>query len=264
MEIDIVTVVKNGAETIMRTLSSLERQSIMLHHIIIDGQSTDGTLDIISKSKTKHQRKVFQQNGSGISQAFNQGISHAKTPWLFFLNADDWLEEEALKTAMDYIREHPNTDIFCGIVNIYSQTGRFIARSASDHHKITKESSIHHAATIFSSRFFQKSGNFNPDFRYAMDYDLFLRGYYNSAKFVNMPLVLANRQLGGASNRQFLQAILETRKARSSFVSGVKLEFWFVYALCKELLARFVKLILPSRFYAQYWSKRNKKIASVQ
>src|SRR6187402_2271204 len=95
--ISIVTVVYNAKETIERTIKSVISQSYKnIEYIVIDGGSTDGTLDIINKYKSDISKLVSEKD-KGIADAMNKGIGYAKGELIGLINADDWYEEGALE-----------------------------------------------------------------------------------------------------------------------------------------------------------------------
>jgi len=87
--ISIITVVKNDASNIKKTIQSVLNQSYShIQYIIIDGSSTDGTLDIINEFKDKIDT-ITSEPDRGIYDAMNKGIHHAQGEWIFFLNSGD-------------------------------------------------------------------------------------------------------------------------------------------------------------------------------
>ena len=103
-KISVVTVVRNGAATIGQTIESVLSQSWRnKEYIIIDGGSTDGTIDIIRRFDDKIDFWISEPD-KGIFDAMNKGIESATGDVIGILNADDWYEPEALsKVAKTYI-----------------------------------------------------------------------------------------------------------------------------------------------------------------
>jgi len=94
MLITIITVCYNSEKTIGKTLDSIDRQSFKgYEHIIIDGKSTDRTLEIISRGSSEN-RVVRSEPDNGLYDAMNKGLSWAKGDYIFFLNSDDYLSNK--------------------------------------------------------------------------------------------------------------------------------------------------------------------------
>ena len=103
MKISIVTVTLNNKNTIIHTLNSILTQSYKnIEHVIVDGGSTDGTLEIIKKYKFKD-KKIIHQTKSGIYNAMNLGILKSTGDFICILNADDIFN--SVNTINDVIKE---------------------------------------------------------------------------------------------------------------------------------------------------------------
>jgi len=112
--IGVITVVLNGWGRIEKTIESISQQDYEnRQYTIIDGGSTDGTLDILKKHDIQINRWISEPD-RGISDAFNKGIRLAKGGLIGILNAGDWYEPNALQTIVDAYRAHPEADVFCG------------------------------------------------------------------------------------------------------------------------------------------------------
>ena len=105
-KISVITVVKNSAGTIEKTIQSVLSQKYEnLEYLIIDGKSTDGTLDVINKYK-ENISYIESQKDNGIWDAMNKGISLAKGDIIGFLNADDIYNENTLKIVDNYFNKN--------------------------------------------------------------------------------------------------------------------------------------------------------------
>ena len=117
-KISVITVVKNSAGTIEKTIQSVLSQKYEnLEYLIIDGKSTDGTLDIINKYR-ENISFIESQKDNGIWDAMNKGISLAKGDIIGFLNADDVYNENTLKIVDNYFNGN-KIDFLFGSVKKY-------------------------------------------------------------------------------------------------------------------------------------------------
>ena len=116
--ITIITVVKNNNVYFEQTIKSICKQAYKnFELIVIDGNSTDGTLDIIKKyDKLKIIDFWISEPDSGIYDAFNKGLLFARGDLIGFVNSDDILLPNALKTLVRYYRNYPNVDYIFGSV----------------------------------------------------------------------------------------------------------------------------------------------------
>src|SRR6185369_15072253 len=113
--VTVITVVFNGAKHLDDTIRSVITQTYdNVEYIIIDGGSTDGTLDIIKKYEGKIDYWVSEKD-KGISDAFNKGISLSTGNIIGIINADDWYELDAIQMVAErYISQNKNNIIFHG------------------------------------------------------------------------------------------------------------------------------------------------------
>ena len=96
--ISVITCVFNGITTIQDTIESVRNQSeVEYEHIIVDGKSTDGTIELVKKYTKKDSNiKLFSDYDNGIYDAYNKGIKYSKGSHIIFLNADDFFSNDAL------------------------------------------------------------------------------------------------------------------------------------------------------------------------
>ena len=115
-KISVITVVKNSSKTIEKTIQSLLNQKYEnIEYLVIDGKSTDGTLEILDKYK-KNISLLISEEDKGIWDAMNKGVSLAKGDIIGFLNADDTYYENSLNIVNDYFI---NNEIFYKKKNDY-------------------------------------------------------------------------------------------------------------------------------------------------
>ena len=116
--ISIITVVKNGENVIEKCIKSVLNQNYKnIEYIIIDGNSSDGTISIINKYKDKIST-VLSENDSGIWDAMNKGLKIAKGEIIGFLNSDDFYYENSFHTVNDYFNKY-DIDFLFGTVKKY-------------------------------------------------------------------------------------------------------------------------------------------------
>ena len=178
-DISIITPCYNAARHLRATLDSVRRQDeVRVEHIVVDGNSTDGTVDILRSSPGV--RWVSEPDG-GQSDAFNKGLALARAPLIGWLNADDVYEPGALEKVVAYFRAHREAAIVNGHLVRIDESGRELeflpARSSRFWlvHFWFKWYGLNHPSTFYRREVFDRVGPLDPDLHYAMDYDFYLR-----------------------------------------------------------------------------------------
>ena len=207
MKFSIITAVFNNRSYISSCLQSIVYQSHPdIENIIIDGGSTDGTLDIISSHRTRDQR-VISEPDNGIYDAMNKGIGMATGDVIGFLNADDLYATDAvLKTVAGYF-ERQNVDSCYGDLlyvdkNNTDKTIRYWKSSPFDSGLLKKGWMPPHPTFFVRKEIYERYGTFNTGFKIASDYELMLR-LLEKEKISTcyIPEVLIKMRVGGVSNR---------------------------------------------------------------
>ncbi len=196
--VSIVTPCFNAAETIRRALESVLGQSYLrIEVIVIDGGSTDGTLDILREYEGRLGHWVSEPD-RGIAHAFNKGVSVAQGALIGILNADDWLEPDAVAAVIDVHRTDPEAVVHGDLRYWLSGKRSMIAPRRA---RIAMDRLPYHPATFVPAAIYQCHGLFDETFRYAMDTDFLVRLFLEKVHFAYAPQVLANMRRGGVSTR---------------------------------------------------------------
>lgn len=192
----IVTVVFNGEKYLEETILSVITQAYdNFEYIIIDGGSTDGTIDIIKKYEDRIDYWVSEAD-KGIYYAMNKGIEAASGEFIAFINADDWYEKDILKNVKEIINEHENIDFFYGDLNFIKTDGEIRIWKGN---RGKKGLSIPHP-TVFIRTEILKKTPFNTNFKIVADAELTLRLFHANIKSFYMNEVIANFRDGGVSS----------------------------------------------------------------
>ena len=171
--ISIITVVLNGAKFIEETLESIYQQSYKNYeHIVIDGGSTDGTLDIIKRYSDKIDYWVSEED-NGIYDAFNKAMTVCKGEYIGFINSDDQYNENTLQILIKYLKRNQDIDFIFGSVKkhwgvlhgyrpwkIYYSWGFY---------------SSHSTGFFIKTSSAKKVGFYDLKYKFSSDYDYFYR-----------------------------------------------------------------------------------------
>jgi glycosyltransferase involved in cell wall biosynthesis len=230
----IITICKNSEETIKKTMDSVLNQwDCNFEYIIIDGGSTDGTLEILREYEEKflHINKRFiwfSESDSGISDAFNKGIGIAVGDIIGIVNSDDWLEPSALVTINK--NYGPDIDVYCGNLRVWNGNNEIYKTRYSRPYLLKFGMYVMHP-TVFVKSAVYKNYKFNCNYKIAMDYELILRLFIANLKFKSINGIISNMLLGGVSSNvedmrlEEKRIMLENLKPIQYSVSRLKLYF---------------------------------------
>ncbi len=202
-KVSIITVSYNAVGTIEQTILSVVNQTYSnIEYIIIDGGSTDGTIDIIKKYQDKITYWVSESD-NGIYDAMNKGINIANGEIIGIINADDWYEKNAIEISVNNLLKNEELDGICGDIFVYMECSKctLVKRicSSTSLNLLKNGMTIMHPTVFLKKRFYYKYGNFNTEFRIAADYDLMLRASLNGANIKYIPMIISHFRLGGTS-----------------------------------------------------------------
>ncbi|HEX4329441.1 MAG TPA: glycosyltransferase family 2 protein [Burkholderiales bacterium] len=252
--ITVITVVYNGERFIESTIKSVLSQDYPdLQYIVIDGGSSDGTVEIIRRHAARLSNWVSESD-QGISDAFNKGIDRASGDYLMFLNADDELADaQALTRLVDCARARNWPDVIYGDCDLYDADGAVLLhRVAIDYNRarFLRSEVLPHPSMLTHRRYFEKYGRFDTSFKVAMDYDLFLRGIPELGA-IRAPVLVSKVRFGGISTRnrrlvvdEVIRALM--RNGRLDLLGAARLRL--VYAV-RGAARRMLEIIGLYRFF---------------
>lgn len=198
--ISIVTISFNSEKTIEKTIRSvIEQDYDNVEYIIIDGKSTDGTMDIVNKYR-EHIDTLVSEKDNGISDAFNKGIARATGELICFINSDDHLLPGALtKVAREY---DGKADIYSGNVLLWNSDNGFKCREVPSVKFPVMPFFCHvaHQGMFATKEAYEKFGTYDTSIRFPMDLDFLMRAYRMGAKFHYMNVDVAEFSNGGSTN----------------------------------------------------------------
>lgn len=210
--VSIITPVYNGVQFLDDTIQSVLNQTYKnIEYIVIDGGSTDGTLDIIKKYEKKLSWR--SEPDKGISDAFNKGIVQAKGEIIGIINADDWYEPETVEVVVS--KSHL-ADIIYGNLQFWKKGQKSYLFSAN-HRLLPLEMTLNHPAVFVKKSVYEKVGLYNLGFKCAMDYEFLIRCYKNNLEFFYINEKFSNMRLQGTSDVNWIQGYKEVRKIKDQY-----------------------------------------------
>ncbi|MGE0561167.1 MAG: glycosyltransferase family 2 protein [Flavobacteriales bacterium] len=199
--VSIITVVYNGEMFIEQTIKSVLNQTYSkIEYIIVDGASSDGTLDIVKKYQSQIARLISEKD-AGIYNAMNKGLALATGEIIAILNADDYYYPETIQQVVSHFNE-TNTDVVYGdLTKLRTINGtEFYKDIKPDISLMEKTMPIFHPSTFIKKHVYDAVGGFNEVYKLSSDYDFIYRVYKAGFKFSYLPKTLAVFRIGGASN----------------------------------------------------------------
>jgi glycosyltransferase involved in cell wall biosynthesis len=196
--VSIVTPSFNQARFLEATIQSVLGQDYpRIEYIIVDGGSTDGSLDIIKKYESKLAWWVSEKD-KGQTDAINKGFARAKGDIFAWLNSDDTYEPKAVGEAVKYLLAHPQVGMAYAEANFINEAGLVIGKfnSAQTDERLLRQGYVHipQQTMFFRASLWKEVGPLDPSFYFAMDYDLWTR-IGQRASLAYVPQIWANFRL---------------------------------------------------------------------
>lgn len=181
LRISVITVTLNSAHFLLECLASVAAQGDSLHeHIIVDGESTDTTLEIIKRhAETDSRVRWISEPDRGISDAMNKGVALATGEVVTHLNSDDYYPHpQVLSTVQGCFSRNPKAAWLTGGVTVVTDRSTFIRDIRVRRYsfrRLVRGNILLHPSTFIKRDLFNAVGGFNMSLQFCMDYDLFLR-----------------------------------------------------------------------------------------
>ena len=177
--VSIITPSFNQARYLESTIRSvLDQDYPNLEYIIMDGGSTDGSVEIIRRYSDRLAGWVSEKD-RGQTDAINKGLARAGGEILAWLNSDDTYQPYAIMDAVGFLRDHPEVGLVYGDANFIDENGRGIGRfpAAQTDYRRLRQGYVHipQQAAFWRADLWRKVAPLDPSFYFAMDYDLWVR-----------------------------------------------------------------------------------------
>jgi glycosyltransferase involved in cell wall biosynthesis len=234
----LITVNRNDRAGLARTLDSVARQTYRDREaIVIDGASTDGSVDVIRERAGTVTDWISEPDG-GIYDAMNKGIRRARGTYLVFMNGgDSFASDDALERFL--AAGEPKEDLLYSDAVIEHEDGtthvwKVPERLDWDYFMLT---SLPHQSSAFRRDLFERVGLYDTRFRIGGDHELYLRAVVvHGATFRKVPVPLARQVWGGLSNRPESYRLLreERRLAKERALGPILLAHWEEYVAAKR------------------------------
>ena len=237
-EISIVIAVRNSAATLQRALDSVFEQTHPAELVVVDGASTDGTVEIIRRNDA---RIAYQRSepDHGVYDAWNKALDHVTGEWILFLGGDDRLHAPDVlgQVAAALSVDAGAHRIAFGDIDRYRMNGtvslrRYKPWDEARRRRFARGEMIPHTATFHHRSLF---GRFDERFVIAGDYEFLLRELLDHDP-LHIPVVVTDMGAGGLSERPSARYTLEREVYRARYLHGiVKTPPWRSRSLYRRL-----------------------------
>lgn len=240
MKVSIITVCFNSAATIEDTIRSVISQDYKdIEYIVVDGGSSDGTLDIINRYKNK-MAKVISEPDNGIYDAMNKGFRSSTGDIVATLNSDDVYAEKATVSQMVEFIQHNDLDAAYGdLIYVDRRNSNRLRRfwKAGPYKKgaFYRGWVMPHPTFFCRKEIYEKFGYFNDSLQIAADFELMLRLIEkHRIKIGYLPKIIVKMSTGGRAN--VLRGMIQGNKEiiKSFRLNGLRLSPWFF--VCKPII----------------------------
>ena len=237
--ITIITVTYNAAEFLEKTIQSVLQQTYTnFEYIIIDGGSTDSTIDIIKKYE--NQIKYWcSEPDKGIYDAMNKGISLSEGEIIGLINAGDTYLPDALLSLAKKYSPSDKLSVYYGDIYRYYTDANIKVKINSSLEELKYSMSICHQAMFITKYTYLTHGLYNPNYKYVADFAYALSLLQANAEFIYINSIVACYQTGGVTDEKMLESKIESIKVHFD----LKTPFWLPAAM------QYIKQLFRYYFY---------------
>lgn len=253
-KISIVTPSFNSVDTIEETIQSVINQDYTnIEYLVIDGGSTDGTIELLKKYKTNINYWVSEKD-NGIYHAMNKGIAAATGDYIGIINSDDCYTLEAVSKVASLIKDTQNTDaVYANSRYIIPNRPPIIIKgrnplTRSDFYNMP----MAHTTVFIKKKCFEQFGTFDESFKASGDFDLLFRFFDKGVNFRYLDEVLTEIKFGGLTSTSTIsnkenKIIISKRGASPKIILRSKL-----FAIKRYLAVQSQSNLLLKSFFKAY------------
>jgi glycosyltransferase involved in cell wall biosynthesis len=239
--LSIITVCFNSEQTIEKTIQSVLQQGYSdYEYIIIDGGSSDQTINIIKKYEKNFlgRLKYISEKDNGIYDAMNKGIKMTTGRIIGIINSDDWYENNAFNEIYKHYKED-EAQIIYGFQRLIKNGKEY--EVVLKKHEFIKERMINHPTCFIAKKIYEKYGLYDLNYRISADYEFMLRlSTKKDIEYKALNSVIANFSLGGVSSTQ--DGVLETCEIKRKY-NCISYNKYFITKLRAKLYKTYQKVI---------------------
>jgi glycosyltransferase involved in cell wall biosynthesis len=217
LKVSIITVAYNSAERIVDTLNTVAMQThTEIEHLIIDGASNDGTVEIVL-SRTSKAIRLLSERDKGIYDAMNKGLAHATGEVVGFLNSDDfYVDSEVLAKITNVFKDPAVEACYADLVYVTQDNSRVVRYWGSKPFSkgdFAKGWCPAHPTFYVRKAVIERLGNFDLSHKLAADVEFMMRYLeLGNVRVVYIPHILVRMRIGGATNKSWKNIALQNKE----------------------------------------------------
>lgn len=248
--ISVITIAFNDREGLRTTMASVLAQTYPhIEYIVVDGGSTDGSMDLIQQHAQSLTRWVCEPD-NGIYDAINKGIRLCTGDWVIFMNAGDDFVSPNIVSEVFSKPISPDISFIYGD-RIVKYVNYQVLRRAGPTEAMWKGSQFSHQS-IFIRGDFQRKHTYKLDNRISADFELFFEAYDTGLKFTKLDYPIACVNSGGLSDRARLESILDFYRVVRRVQPNLKIHIYFVCLLVLQSVKLSAKRLVPETWVNRY------------
>lgn len=240
--VSIITPCYNSEKTIEKTIKSVLGQTYKnIEYIIVDGGSSDSTIDIVKKYEMlfEGRMKVISEKDDGIYDAMNKGILNATGKLIGIVNSDDYYEADAVETVVKNMEED-EYQVLYGLLRCTQQ--RKEVNVVLYNHNFLHQQMITHPTCFISKKAYEDFGMYNCKYRSCADYELMLRWWKEErVKFKPIYKIISNFELGGMSSTDYATKEVAKLKLEYGLISKKTYYRIILNATIHEIYVKYLK-----------------------
>jgi len=233
MKISIITAVYNNKETVRETINSVcSQQYDNIEYILIDGASTDGTIEVINNAIQAYSQrniKLLSEKDNGVYDAMNKGIDLANGDIVGILNSDDvYYDKYCLSIVMNEFQTKSIDSVFADLVYVRQNNPDKVVRYYSSANFSPQKFAFGwmpaHPTFFVKRKYYEKFGKYKTNYTIAADYELLVRFYTtHKISYSYIPKLLVRMRTGGVSTKSYKSNwILNKEIVRACSENGIK------------------------------------------
>lgn len=237
-KITIITASFNSEKTIVDTIESVLNQSYEnIEYLIIDGKSTDKTMEIVKSYESLFNGRLtfISEKDKGIYDAWNKGLKLSTGDWISFIGSDDILLEDSILEYVKSINKNPGLNFISSKMMLVKENLEPIRVTGKPWSvKMKTYNCIAHVGCLQHKSLFQHTNNFNTDYKIAGDYDFLLKCSDIITPYF-LPIITVKVREGGVSASQIFRVADEVLKLKLSNKSRVNFLCYidYIIMICK-------------------------------
>jgi len=250
IKVSIITVVYNGEKYLEQTIQSILNQTYKnIEYIIIDGGSTDRTIEIIKRYEYKLAYWISEKD-NGIYDAMNKGIKKSTGELVGIINADDWYEKGAANNIVECYFNNEKPDIIYGNLKLLNEETNQARISIPLIDRLNKDMSLNHP-TCFVKKDIYNDKLFDTSYRICADYNIMMHFKVSNKRFYYLDKLISNMRIGGASDN----FILSTNE-----VYRVQKKYFGISIAVKNIISRYMKRAIKNIILLLFSKSKVEKI----